>query len=204
VARGGKLIADGLTAFYDEHAHCVMRQEFPLKELFGAAIAEFKVVDELFELTIGADRVPAHLWRGALRLSSAIAVSESEEGVYACRNRFGAGETLWIPSLIGLGCRIRKAYSPLTRLMERELAESLQHVPVRFSSIQPGMLMKCLTSHGKLISVIINKSTSETDLSFRFAGPERSPYLIFRNGKDQLPDQTIRIGKNETMVLGWE
>ena len=35
VKRGGTLIVDGLTGFYNENAVCLMNNDFPLKNLFG-------------------------------------------------------------------------------------------------------------------------------------------------------------------------
>lgn len=55
VSRGGKLIVDGLTGFFDENMINTMKTEFPFQKLFGANISEFKAIGNLFELKMIED-----------------------------------------------------------------------------------------------------------------------------------------------------
>ena len=59
VERGGKLIMDGLTAYYDEHAHCIMKHDFPLADLCGAYMKEFKLNGNLFDIVIDDEYNPS-------------------------------------------------------------------------------------------------------------------------------------------------
>src|SRR5664280_3417132 len=52
VRKGGKLIVDGLTAFFDENLHNTMKTGFPFEKLFGGNISEFKLVDNLFKFKL--------------------------------------------------------------------------------------------------------------------------------------------------------
>jgi len=45
VSKGGKLMIDGLTGFFDEDLHNTMKTGFPFAQLLGGNISEFKAVD---------------------------------------------------------------------------------------------------------------------------------------------------------------
>jgi beta-galactosidase len=75
VQKGGKLIADGLTGYYDENAVATMRLGFPLRNLFGADVLEYKAIDDMEELIADGIALPAYQWRGALKATTAIALA---------------------------------------------------------------------------------------------------------------------------------
>lgn len=52
VERGGKLIVEGATGYFDEHQVCVMQTGFPLADLLGGSISEFKALGERFEIIL--------------------------------------------------------------------------------------------------------------------------------------------------------
>ncbi|RZL11928.1 MAG: hypothetical protein EOO89_20145, partial [Pedobacter sp.] len=81
VSLGGKLIVDGLTAYYDENAYCVLGADFPLGSCFGASVNEFKLVENLFDLSINERSLilKAHLWRGSLKLFNAIPIATDKD-----------------------------------------------------------------------------------------------------------------------------
>jgi len=141
--RGGKLILDELTGFFDENLHNTMKTGFPLASLLGGNISEFKMVDNLFSMNIGQVVLPAHLWRGYIDNSSAEAVSASNGKIVATRKKSGNGETLWIPSLIGLGAYIDDNRG-LADLLTTELKTIKDDLPFTFASHQKGLLMKTL------------------------------------------------------------
>ncbi len=126
VSKGGKLIVDGLTAYYDEHAHCIMKTGFPLEKLFGANIREFKLEGNLFEVPLNDPSltIPGHCWRGTMVATAAKAVGFNNQEIIATRNIYGKGEVLWIPSLIGLAGRIQ-GYEPLSALLNDEVKANL-------------------------------------------------------------------------------
>jgi beta-galactosidase len=205
VSKGGKLIVDGLTGYYDENALCIMKTGFPLEKLFGGDIAEFKMVDVLFSLKLNDPSVilPAHLWEGTIMPTSGKTVAVVKKEAVAVRNRFGNGEVLWIPSLVGLGGRIKKDYSKVAYLLQVEAKQSIDQVPFRFTVVEPGMLMKTLQAGATFLTVIINKSPEKRKVSLENT-KKLKPSVLFSNKKGEATNNTIEISPEETMVIEWK
>lgn len=191
VSKGGKLIADGLTAYYDENAVCIMKTGFPLEKLFGGNISEFKMVDNLFQVKLEnpAMTLPAHLWKGIITGDKS-----------SVRNKFGKGEVLWIPSLLGLGARISKDYSGLARLLN---VEAKQQSPFRFRNIQPKMLMKVLQSGNTYITIVINKSSARQKVTLENKH-NLAPAILFAGRQGKIMNNVLDIAPEETMVIQWK
>jgi len=203
VSKGGKLIVDGLTAFFDGDLHNTMKTGFAFGNLFGGNISEFKLIDNLFATSINGNNLPSHLWRGYIVPGKGKSIAISEGRTIAVRNKFGKGEVLWVPSLIGLGSRIRQDYSTLAAFLDNELRKSLLNVPIRFESIQKNVLMKTLSSSGSLITVIVNKSTTEKSIPLSVTDPGLNATLLYANMQGRVSGKTVRIMPEETIVIGW-
>jgi beta-galactosidase len=208
VKRGGKLIMDGLSAYYDENAHCIMKTGFPLADLCGASVKEFKLKGNLFDLELSEPEVvvPGHCWQGTLQLNTATPIGLSDEGISAVRNRFGAGEVLWVPSLLGLGARLEHN-SALATLLYQEAADSIQQIPFRFSHQYPGVFLRTLQSSSGYITVLINKNSKpvELELSLPDSLPQNSQPTILasiQNGQ-MLSQNKFLLPLEETLVLQW-
>jgi beta-galactosidase len=203
--KGGKLIVDGLTAYYDEHAHCIMKTGFPLKNLFGGHIKEFKAVADLFDfaLTDPDLTLSAHLWRGSIQNTTSVPVARADNEVIATRNTFGKGEVLWMPSLVGLGSRM-SAYDNLHMFLYAEANECISTLPFRFRAPQQGMLMKTLKSGNSFISILINKNSSFQEVRFEIRG-HFTPTVLFadQNGMISHSDR-VSISPEETVVIRWD
>jgi len=204
VRKGGKLIVDGLTGFFDENLHNTMISGFPFENLFGGTIREFKLVDNLFKVQWNDYTIPAHLWRGLIAVKSGKMVANYEGEPIAVRNNIGNGEVLWIPSLIGLGSRITGDYSSLIRLLNKEASQSLGIVPVRFKTAQKYMLMKTIRSGSSLITVVINKSEKQGQVLLDFGGKKIIGNLLFANKNGKVTGNQLSIGSEETLVIEWK
>ncbi|HWW38648.1 beta-galactosidase trimerization domain-containing protein [Pedobacter sp.] len=203
VEKGGHLIAEGLTAYYDENAFTLMGKDFPFQKLFGGVIKEFILKDRLFELEIENHTHMAHLWYGIIHPVTGQAIAMNEEEVLALRNTFGQGKVLWIPSLIGLGSRITDDYHSLVSLLNRELGHILDQQFFRFSKQQAGLLMKTL-QHGKdYLSILINKSQESQEISIQGLENLR-PVLWYANKKGTVVSkEQIQINREETLLIRW-
>jgi beta-galactosidase len=201
---GGKLLVDGLTAYYDEHAHCIMKTGFPLEKLFGGNIQEFKLTGNLFDLTLNDPDLilPGHAWLGTLKLTAAKPVGYDNGRVIASRNSYGRGEVIWIPSLIGLAGRI-DGYAPLVSLLNAELKGNIASVPFRFRNRQQGMFMKTLKSGDHLITVIINKSNAGQQAYVVNKG-NMKPAVIFSDKNGKIENSIVSIAPEETIVIRWD
>ena len=202
VSKGGKLIVDGLTAYYDEHAHCILIGEFPLKNLFGGQIKEFKVKGNIFPISLRNNiELPAHLWQGYIKPSTGKVIAVKDTEAVAIRNTFGQGEVLWIPSLIGLASRIKGNYKELCEWLLVEANGSIKNVPVRFADYQPGMLMKLMKSESTYIAILCNTTALNKTIPLAVSKPTKSKKIIFQNKNGQLMGNTITINAGETIVI---
>ncbi|MHA7111665.1 beta-galactosidase trimerization domain-containing protein [Sunxiuqinia elliptica] len=203
VANGGKLIVDGLTAFFDENLHNTMLTGFAFEALFGGNIAEFKVVDNLFDVQINKKIVPAHLWQGIIQAIEGEVIALKNEKPVAIRNQFGEGETVWIPSLLGLGSRISRDYTQLCNWLLDEI-EGIGELPVRFSRPTKGMLMKSMWADNELITVIVNKSGETQYVKLEMKKQDRNPEILFCSDNDCVVTESFLIVRPETtLVINW-
>lgn len=204
VLEGGKLIVDGLTAYYDEHAHCIMKTGFPLEKLFGANIREFKLEGNLFEVSLNDPSLslPGHCWRGTMAVTTAKPIGYNNQEVIATRNVYGKGEVLWIPSLVGLAGRIR-GYAPLSSLLLKEAQACISRVPFRFKVPETGMLMKTLQSGDSFVTMIINKSAENREVEL-VNNKNLSPAVLFADKNGKADHNRISLAAEETMVIRWQ
>jgi len=205
VKKGGKLIVDGLTAFFDENLHNTMKTGFAFENLFGGNISEFKMVGNIFPVQWDNYSVPAHLWRGYIFNKTGESASTHEGETIALRNKLGKGEVLWVPSLIGLGSRITNDNTTLIKLLNVELKQSIaNNVAVSFKIPQKDMLMRTLKSGSNYVTVIINKSekTISADLDFKVKISDAR--IVYANKSGKVKGSNILISPEETMVIEWK
>jgi len=202
VSKGGTLIVDGLTAYFDENLHNNMQGNFHLENLFGGNISEFRLVDNIFDLELGGFQIPAHLWKGAIYNLQGSAESVKGDQIYATSHYFGEGQVLWIPSLIGLGGRILKDYQPLCQWLEQQIP--VNDLPMRFDRQIKGMFMKTMESGNKMISIIINKSDDLKEITILTHNTNLKPRILFANKGGRITDNaSFEIHSEETLVVEW-
>jgi beta-galactosidase len=203
VSKGGKLIVDGLTAYYDEHAHCIMKTGFPLQKLFGGNILEFKLTGNLFDVSLSDPpmHLPGHCWKGTLLPIDGKPAGYDGKDLVALRNHYGNGDVLWIPSLVGLAGRIQ-GYEPLAGLIKSELGKNLDAAPFRFKNYNKGCMMKTLKSGDTYITLVINKSGSDTSIELQQNNHEK-PAVLFADHNGTVSGDKISIHEEETMVMVW-
>jgi beta-galactosidase len=203
VSKGGKLIVDGLTGFFDDDLHNTMKTGFPFAKLLGGNINEFKVAGNIFDINLGESEVPAHLWKGYIMNSSGQVIATDDGQPVATRNKFGNGETLWIPSLVGLGARLVDN-SNLAVSLVNELKTPLEKGAFTFVSQQKGCLMKTLQSGSSYITVVINKSPETRQIEIKLSEQNKKPKILFADKKGAVYGQTITISPEETVVVEWQ
>ena len=201
--RGGKLIMDGLTAYYDEHAHCIMKTGFPLADLCGASVKEFKLKGDLFEVKlVNPDLVlPGHCWQGTLHCETAVPIGDDHGEIIACRHAYGQGEVVWVPSLLGLGARLEgnKAFAAL---LDRELPDGLT-LPFRFRYHQPGVLLRILETRMGYLTIIINKNTHPVEVNLNTPEDFHPEVLFSASGEVSSDPDVFHLFPEETLVIGW-
>jgi len=75
---------------------------FPLQDVFGGSLKEVKSAPGDFNLDV-LNKMPVHLWKGYIYNISGEVISKENELITGIRNKYGNGEVIWIPSLLGLG-----------------------------------------------------------------------------------------------------
>lgn len=203
VKKGGKLIADGLTGYYDENAVGTMRLGFPLRDVFGADALEYKAIDDMHEIMVSDIALPAFQWTGVLKPTTAKAIAERNGEVCATVNHYGKGTTWWLPTLTGLGSRLLNNYSQLDSLLQKALDYDACNLPFRFHQIQPGLMMKVLANNNEHITIIINKSDTRCELLLEIRKNNLQPMVIFANCGGKAGGNHISIEAEETMVIKW-
>ncbi|GHU99014.1 hypothetical protein FACS1894159_02380 [Bacteroidia bacterium] len=203
VRGGGTLIATGLTACYDENAHCVMQSGFPLKEMFGADLAEFKYVDNVFGLPLQnpAEKLPAHLWKGIIRPYQAQIIGRDGDDVVATVNNYGSGRAIWIPSLVEIGAAISGDRAPLADVMATLLREQITAADFHFARPAPGALMRSMISGKRYMTVVVNKSSAAMTVELA-TRPGMKGRKVFGDGT--LAGRQLSLLSEDCTVLIWE
>ncbi len=205
VSKGGKLIVSGLTGFFDENMHNVMKTGFPPEKLFGSTISEFRHMGDKFEINLISPEIilPAHWMQGIIKNHNSKAIGKSGDEITAIRNHYGNGEVVWIPSMIGLGAR-RGSSEPLSAFLRQELENSLIYNPVNLKKYEKGILMRTMKSNRSYLSVIINKNTDTRNLEISIPESLR-PVVIFSNKSGSVSNRNIcTIHPEETLIIRWD
>lgn len=197
VKKGGKLFVEGLTGFYDENMLSLFNTGFPLQDVFGGTIREIKTIPGDFEMTVKFP-LTAHLWKGYIHDTGGQVLSTENDHVTAIRNRFGKGEVVWIPSLVGLGARRNGNGANLSTLLLEELNPQM---PVRFHQYEKGLFMQTMYNGEAYLSVVINKSGEKRDV--KILAPGLKAGIIFPDQAEKIADNQLTISPEETIVLEW-
>ena len=201
VEKGGTLLVDGLTGYYDEHVHNRMLTGFHFERLFGGLLAEFRHTDHLFYYEFdGMDNVPSVLWQGLIKPNAKTEVlARSGEHVTAVRSRFGKGTVIWVPGLLGMPAW-KKAH-PLAEFLVRTLP--LNSVTIRFKHHAQNVIMKTLKTQESIITILVNKEKTEQNIELTGGVESLKGTLLFSNIERVSISRTITLFPEETLVVQW-
>ena len=202
VRKGGRMIATGLTGFYDQNMHCILMDDFPLRRCFGAQISEYKAVAPYFTIACDtpATTLPAHLWKGILTPDKAQAIAMHGDDVVGTRHRYGKGEAVWLPSLIELGGwhgdnkGVADFYGTYCR-------GQIDRAPLHFSRPADGVLMRLMESPSQRLAVLVNKRPHAVEIGLSRALPASARRLC---GEASPEGASVRLGAEECAVFLWD
>lgn len=201
VSNGGTLIVEGLTAFYDENAISTMVNEFPLSDLFGGNVSEYFFEKDLFDLELSnGHTLKAHALKGIVNAKGGEKILGKQRETIGTINIFGKGKVVWLPSLIGLGARNSNDYKPLLDFLMPFL-DILNEL--HFESYQEGMLMKNLKSGENMISIIINKSKSNREITLKGFHQYKNPRILYSSKTGKINENRVTINSEDTLVILW-
>jgi beta-galactosidase len=199
VAAGGKLIIDGLSGFYDENLICTHTNGFRLHKLLGGFISEYKTVAEKFSIDLNGTKLPAGMWKGIIKPSTAVALNVDNEGVLAARNKFGRGEVVWIPGLAGLESR-KNGYKALADFLSIEIKSQLVTLPVKLTQIHQSICMKTMQNGERLIAVVVNMSDTKQHINIQ-KQKSLNGHLLFADKPCTIGSKRIALQPQSTLVI---
>ncbi len=204
VKSGGRLIADGLTFFFDENHFSDMQTGFPLEDVMGGSLEEVFTKRGDFSLKMNDGSVlPAHLFKGSLHGTTGKTLATEDDKVLALSNAYGLGRAIWIPSMIGLGAR-HEGNEALSKWLMNELNNDLARCPICFQTRQPQMLMRAMQTGSGYLTIIVNKSTEIRSVPFALTDKKLKPMILFADKSGTVTGEYARIHPEETMVIEWK
>ncbi|GGH10564.1 beta-galactosidase trimerization domain-containing protein [Mucilaginibacter phyllosphaerae] len=203
VKQGGKLIADGLTGYYDENAVATIRLGFPLRNLLGADVLEYKAIDDMEEMVVDSIALPAYQWKALLKSTTANSIAARDNDIMATHNELGKGSVYWLPSLVGLGSRILGDYGHLNMFMAKALDYSTRNMPFVFEAPQHGVLMKTMVNGKETVTILVNKADVRREFKLIQKDAALQPIILFANNGGKIGGGHISIEAEETLVIKW-
>jgi beta-galactosidase len=202
VKKGGKLIIEGLTAFYDENMLNLNSTGAPLQEVFGGALSEVICIPGDFSIPYANTQMPVHLWKSYIHPSTGIPLATEGEHILAVRNQYGKGSAVYLPALAAMGAERSKNKTPLSDFLRKELKEQINQLPFAFATHQEGVIMQILQTGNEYITCIINK-TDKTQ-KIEFTPHFFKPTVLFSDKKANVLRKSINIAPEETVIIHWK
>jgi len=163
----------------------------------GGSLKEVKSIGGDSNLEV-LRKMPVHLWKGYICNISGDVISKENELITGTRNKFGKGEVIWVPSLLGLGARRTGDSENLSELLIKELNPSL---PICLHKHEKGVFMQTSKGENSYISVIINKNNINKTVSIKSM---LKPNIIFSNKGAILNSNILTINPEETVLITWK
>jgi beta-galactosidase len=203
VATGNRLIAEGLTGYFDEYENCTYIKGSPLENLFGGRVMDiqYRETPLMPKLDFLPEPTPAFIWQPYIKPLTGDPVGKISGDTFAIRNRFGKGEVLWIPPCFSLAALPNKT-GPLAALAGAELNGYLEEQPFAFARHTPGAQMRILRSGDSYLTVILNNRRSPVDIEL-VNHTKLKPVTIF-GPSGAAGNKSFTLQDRETLVLLWE
>lgn len=203
VENGNKIIVDGFSFQYDEKENFLPANKSPYEKLLGAKLTDVKIqIDPKVIIHLNDPEIdlPTSMFRAELIPTTATVISGTKETAYATRNKYGKGEVLYIPQVIGVN-EFDKHSNAFGKLVYNEVKEIYDNYPVVLENYNEQILLQTLVSGDKYISVVTNCSFKEvqTNIKCKF----KKPTIIWGN-KSAFYDNSIHLKDRETLVIEWD
>lgn len=110
VEKGGTLIVEGLSTFYDEDLRAVHYSGFGLSDVFGGSLDEVDSSPGDRVVRVEGRKLPVHLFASSIKRTDGSKVN-------LCVNSYGKGTVVWLPHLAALGAVRSGNFGPLRKLL---------------------------------------------------------------------------------------
>lgn len=162
---------------------------------------DLRYKDTLNNYNYQGENIPAYTWKPYLKPITGDVVGNSREEVFAIRNKFGSGETLWIPPCFSLGAYPDNTKA-LSLLAHSEFSDVLHQQPFYFEKYTKGALMRILKSGNQYMTVVTNNEKGAIELTI-VNNLNLSPKIIFGNNT-MYHKGKVYLKERETLVLVWQ
>lgn len=203
VESGNKLIAEGLTGFFDEYEVNTMQREFAMERLLGARMTDLRMREQSNPFNINGIDTPimGYMWKPIVQPLSAKAIGSSNEGICATINSLGDGTSVWLPTCLSLAA-LADNTRQLSQLAYSQLKPQLEQQPFYFNNYSKGALLRILENGGSYVTVITNneKEPISVELVNRL---KLKPSIIFGE-QSNFNNGTVRLDGRQTVVIIWK
>ena len=172
VQNGNRLILSGLSGMYNEYNQNVMRTEQPFRQLLGAEAQEYGFEADSFAINVLGQQVQAHMIKGTIKNIDAEIIGEDANQVVAIKNKYGKGEVIWIPSIIGLSAKENSIslahWINQTKVVLSQSCTEKIHEDLLITKVQSGQdqLMLLVHSGNKSIAVDLKSTIKIREVVF--------------------------------------
>ena len=205
VKRGGRVIFEGLSGFYDEKGVCTPLHNYGLEKIVGGRYVDIRHRDtpQYFNLE-GIGKVQGHAWHPIVRATAPTAkvIGTGEEGDVALHNKLGEGEVWWFAPSVSLSSFTRNNSADIVKLCEALLNDKLEEQPFRFAGYADGAMMRVLRNGDEYVTVLTNNKY--TPCTIKLIAPKGlTATPIFGEAKISKSGK-VKLGDRETLVLRWK
>lgn len=203
VENGNKIIADGFSFQFDEKENFLPLDVSPYEKLLGAKLTDVKLqIDPKVTIHFNNPAVdlPANMFKAELIPTTATVLSGTNKIAYATRNKFGKGEVVYIPQVIGVD-EFDKHSVAFAKLTYNEVKSIYDNYPVVLENMNEEILLQTLVSEDKYISVVTNCTTKEVKTNIKCKSKKAT---VIWGDEASLNNNSIRLRDRETLVILWE
>ena len=207
VANGNKLIMTGMSGHFDEFENNTYQIGTPIKEVFGAELVDFMMIDNLFDMKtlFQPATLPVHGWVGILKNNSATPISQYKNYTTGIRHKYEKGEVVWIPCNITLGAWISDN-AGLSEFLTSEVLSYMALPPFMFAEKTEDVTMQNMRNGDRYVTVVNNGANELRNVKIT-NNPGKTPRIIYHTEQSN-----ISLGKNpefsmqprECLVIMWE
>jgi beta-galactosidase len=205
VERGGRVIIEGLTGFYDEKSYCSTLHNFGLKRLVGGLFEDIRLRETAQHFDIkGIGNIQGHAWLPTVRATATTAavIGRGADGkAVALHNRLGDGEVWWLTPSISMSCAARNDSAELAKVCKELLGDKVAEQPFRLAKFADGAILRTLRKGEEYITILTNNKRTHCPLQIVAPkGLKATP--IFGSAKLSKSGK-VTLGDRETLVVHW-
>jgi beta-galactosidase len=205
VKRGGRLIIEGLSGFYNEEEVCTLLHKFDLEGLVGGTFSDirYREIPQYFNIE-GIGKLQGHAWHPIVRATAPTAkvIGTGAEGDVALHNKLGEGEVWWLTPSISMSCAARKESAELAEVCKALLGDKLAEQPFHFTAFADGALMRVLRSGNEYITILTNNK--RTPCTIKLVAPKGLKATPIFGSAKLSGSGKVTLGDRETLVVHWK